>query len=93
MWKIARFSLASRPLNTESFPLLALRLATRHSHRVVQKDRNVEQEDVHVCQQVCAVKCDGENVSGAEMCLVAKFLVCVYLNAFCTFMVKTDPFS
>jgi len=88
MWKIARFSLASRPLKTESFPLLALRLATRHSHRIVNQNRTVREDSVHVYQHVSALKSDGENVSGAEIRLVAKFLRVVYLSKLSVLMLK-----
>jgi len=87
MWKIVRFSLASRPLKTEILPLLALRLATRQSHHSLL-GRNRHEETIHVCQHVFALKSDGENVSGAEIRLVAKFCCVAYLSRFCVLMLK-----
>lgn len=46
------------------------------------------EESIHVCQHVFALQSDGENVSGAEMRLVANFFCVAYLRTFCVLMLK-----
>lgn len=55
----------------------------------------MEKETYPFYQHVSALKSDGENVSGAEIRLVAEFLYVAYLSRFCVLMSKmrlTDEF-
>jgi len=70
MWKMARLSLASLPLKTESFPLL--RFATRCSHHGSLKEKCVE-EAIYINRQVFVSQNPRENVSAGRNAPSEKF--------------------